>query len=194
MSLTYDEALKQLHAWTETPSLRTHARSVELVMRQAAYRYGAGAEDELQWGITGLLHDADYEKWPDEHPHRIIDWLKARGEETIAHAVAAHYTKWGVTCENALDKALLACDELAGFVVACCLVRPDGIHSLAPSSVKKKLKDRTFAAKVDRDEVKAGMERLGAEPDAHIQLVIDALKPHADELGLNGKRGAPPPV
>jgi len=192
MSITYNEALVQLHEWTETPSLRNHARSVELVMRQAAHRYGAGAADEPAWAIAGLLHDADYEKWPEEHPGRIVAWLKSRGEEAIAHAVAAHYTRWGVACETALDKALLACDELTGFVVACCLVRPEGIHSLTPASVKKKLKDRTFAAKVDRDEVKAGAERLGVEMDAHIQLVIDALRPHAVELGLNGRGPAPP--
>ena len=189
MGITYDEAAEKLREWTDSPALLNHARSVELVMRLAAHRYGGGEADEPRWAIAGLLHDADYDRWPDEHPRHIVAWLEERGEPEVAHAVAAHYTRWGVPAESMLDKALLACDELAGFVGACCLVRPDGIASLKPSSVKKKLKDRAFAAKVDREEVRAGVERLGVPLDEHIQLVIDALKPHADELGLSGTGG-----
>ncbi len=186
MSLTRDEAWAQLCEWTETDSLRGHARAVELVMRAAAQRYGAGAADEERWGIAGMLHDADYEKWPEEHPQRIVAWLAERGEDEVAHAVSAHYTKWGVSYDTTLDKALLACDELTGFIGACCLVRPGGVTTLAPKSVKKKLKDKHFAAKVERSEVTAGAELLGVDLTEHIQFVIDALKPHAAELGLGG--------
>ncbi len=185
MSLTYEEAEKQLHAWTANPALLKHARAVEAVMRQAAAKYGDAAEEET-WAITGLLHDADYERWPDEHPQRIVDWLRDRGEEEIAYAVSVHQTAWGLPPKTLMDKALLACDELAGFVIACCLVRPDGIASLKPKSVKKKLKDKKFAAKVDRDIIRQGIELLGGDSGEHIQFAIDALKPHAEELGITG--------
>ena len=172
--------------WTETDSLRKHARAVEIVMRAAAVRHG---EDPEVWGIAGMLHDADYEKWPDEHPHRIVAWLREQGEPAIAHAISAHYTKWGVPHDSALDRALLACDELTGFIGACCLVRPDGIASLTASSVKKKLKDRRFAASVEREEVYRGAEIFGVAVDEHIQFIIEALAPHASELGLAGRSG-----
>jgi predicted hydrolase (HD superfamily) len=186
MGVTYEEAVQTLHEWTASPSLLGHARAVEAVMRRAAHRYGNGAADEPSWALAGLLHDADYQRWPEEHPGRIVAWLRERGEDQVAHAVAAHVARTGVPCATALDRALLACDELAGFVVACCLVRPDGIRSLTPASVKKKLKDRSFAAKVDREEIRTAVERLGVDLDEHIRLVIDALAPHADELGLAG--------
>ena len=133
-----------------------------------------------------MLHDADYEKWPEEHPHRIVAWLRERDEDAVAHAVSAHYTKWDVPYETALDKALLACDELTGFIGACCLVRPEGVRTLTPKSVKKKLKDKHFAAKVDRAEVTAGAELLEVDLGEHITFLIDALQPHAAELGLEG--------
>ena len=186
MVLTREEAWQLLMEWTPSDALRKHARSIEIAMRAAAYRYGNGATDEETWGVTGLLHDADYDQWPEEHPRRIIAWLRERGEEAMAHAVSAHHTAWGATYDTALDKALLACDELTGFLGACCLVRPGGIHTLSPKSVKKKLKDKSFAAKVDRGEVNAGVELLQVDLGEHIQFLIDALKPHADELGLNG--------
>jgi len=189
--LSRDDAWAHLCAWTETDALRKHARAVEVVMRAAAHRYGAGASDEERFGIAGMLHDADYEAWPEEHPNRIVAWLRERGEESIAHAVSAHYTKWNVPYESALDKALLACDELTGFVGACCFVRPDGIASLEPKSVIKKLKDKSFAAKVERAEVTAGAEMLGVELSDHVAFVIGALKPHAAELGLQGRAAAP---
>jgi predicted hydrolase (HD superfamily) len=186
MSLTRDEAWRQLCEWTETDALRKHARAVELVMRAAAARYGTPDADAERWAIAGMLHDADYEKWPEEHPRRIVAWLRQRGEEDIAHAVSAHYTRWDVPYETQLDKALLACDELTGFIGACCLVRPGGITTLEPKSVKKKLKDKSFAAKVERTEVAAGIELLVVDPTEHVQFVIDALRPHAAELGLEG--------
>ena len=155
-------------------------------MRAAAVKYGEHADPEI-WGITGLLHDADYDQWPKEHPQRIVDWLKERGEEEIAYAVAFHQTRWNLPAKSILDKALLACDELAGFVVACCLVRPEGIASLEPRSVKKKLKDKAFAAKVDREIIRTSVAWLGVDFDQHLQFVIEALKPHAAELGIAGK-------
>ena len=108
MALTRDEAWSHLCSWTETDSLRKHARAVELVMRQAAHRYGSGHDDEERWGIAGMLHDADYEKWPEDHPNRIVAWLRDRDEEEIAYAISAHYTQWNVPHKSALDKALLA--------------------------------------------------------------------------------------
>lgn len=191
MALDRARAWEKLCEWTATESLRNHARAVELVMRSAARRYGAGAADEERWGLAGLLHDADYERWPEEHPRHVVEWLRALGEEEIAHAISAHYTRWGVPHRSALDRALLACDELTGFVVACGLVRPDGIASLEPGSVRKKLKQRSFAATVDRDEVSAGLELLGVDLEPHVELILSALRPHAAELGLLGRT---PPV
>lgn len=191
MALDRETAWTKLCEWTKTDALRKHARAVELVMRAAAHRYGSGAVDEERFGIAGILHDADYEAWPQEHPKRIVAWLREQGEEGIAHAVSAHYTKWSVPYETALDKTLLACDELTGFVGACCFVRPDGISSLEPKSVIKKLKDKSFAAKVERSEVTAGAEMLGVELADHVAFVIGALEPHAAELGLQGRQAAP---
>ena len=187
MPLDRETAWAHLCAWTEGDSLRRHARAVELVMRAAAARYGAAGEDPEQWGIAGILHDADYEKWPDEHPHRIVGWLRERDEAPLAHAISAHYTKWDVPYDTALDRALLACDEPTGFVMACCLVRDDGIATLEPSSVLKRLKDKRFAASVERSEVLAGAALIGVDLDVHIQFIIEALRPHADELGLAGQ-------
>jgi len=187
MPLSRDEAWTQLCEWTKTDALRRHARAVELVMRAAAAKYGAGAADVESFGIAGMLHDADYEAWPEEHPGRIVAWLRERGEERIAHAISAHYTKWGVPYETALDKALLACDELTGFVGACCHVREGGIATLETKSVTKKLKDKGFAAKVERGEVTAGAELLDVDLAEHIAFVIAALRPHAAELGLAGR-------
>ena len=187
MQLTRDEAWQHLCTWTATDALRKHARAVEVVMRAAAHRYGAGASDEERFGIAGMLNDADYEAWPEEHPDRIVAWLREQGEESIAHAVSAHYTKWNVPYESKLDKALLACDELTGFIGACCHVRAGGIATLEAKSVTKKLKDKHFAAKVERSEVSAGAELLGVELAAHVDFIIQALRPHATELGLCGR-------
>jgi len=186
VSLTREQAVEQLHAWTETDSLRKHARAVEIAMREAAGRYGGEDADAERWAIAGLVHDADYEQWPEEHPQRIVDWLREQGEEEIAYAVSFHQTKWGLEPKTQMDRALLACDELAGLIIACCLVRPDGVTSLAPKSVKKKIKDKAFAAKVDRDVIRNGVELLGVELGEHVQFMIDALRPHAEELGIEG--------
>ena len=182
--LTRVEAWTHLCEWTKTESLRKHARAVEIVMRRAAHVYGSGTADEDAWGIAGMLHDADYEQWPDEHPNRIVAWLRDRGEERLAYAISAHYTKWEVPHLTPLDKALLACDELTGFIIACCLVRPDGVTTLAPKSVMKRLKDKAFAAKVERHEITTGAALLGVELSDHIDMGISALKPFAEELGI----------
>ncbi|MFV1959492.1 MAG: metal-dependent phosphohydrolase [Planctomycetota bacterium] len=187
--MTRDEAWNQLCRWTKGEALRRHARAVEIAMRAAAHRYGRGDEDSEPWAVAGLLHDADYEAWPEDHPRRIVAWLEAQGEAGIAHAVSAHYSAWGVPWESALDRALIACDELTGFIGACCLVRPEGVATLKAKSVKKKLKDKRFAAKVDRGEVHKGIELLGVDLGEHIDFLIGALRPHAAELGLEG-RGA----
>jgi predicted hydrolase (HD superfamily) len=188
-ALNRESAWQHLCEWTQTDSLRRHARAVEIAMRAAAERYGDGADVE-QWGMTGMLHDADYEAWPEDHPNRIVAWLEECGEKDMAYAISAHYTKWGKDYNNQLDKALLACDELTGLIMAYCLLRPGGIDGLKPKSVKKKLKDKRFAAGVDRSEVQAGVDLLGVEIGEHIQFLIDALCPHAEELGLQGTSAA----
>ncbi|MDA1259222.1 MAG: metal-dependent phosphohydrolase [Planctomycetota bacterium] len=185
-----DEAWALLCAWTETESLRRHARAVEIAMRAAAERYGPGPEAVELWGMAGMLHDADYEKWPEEHPARIVQWLEERGEPEMAYAISAHYTQWGREYRTALDKALLACDELTGFIMACSYLRPEGITTLEPKSVRKKLKDKAFAAGVDRFEVSEGARLLGVEIDEHVAFLIGALRPYAEELGLLGKNAA----
>ena len=187
MTMTRDEGWTQLCEWTKGDPLRYHARAVEVVMRAAALRYGSGPASEDAWGLAGLLHDADYEAWPEEHPQRIVAWLRERSEPELAHAISAHYTKWGVPYESRLDRALVACDELTGFIVACSLVRPEGITTLTPKSVLKKLKDKQFAKGVERTEVQAGVELLEVELRDHIQFLIDALKPHAETLGITAR-------
>lgn len=179
--MTRDEARALLASMTQSASLLRHMRTVELVMEAYALQLGEPAD---RWAIAGLLHDADYEAHPDQHPNVIVGKLKAASEEEIAHAVSAHYTKWGVPCETRLDKALLACDELTGFIVACAQVRPEGIASLETKSVIKKLKDKGFAAKVDRDEVYQGVALFGVDLATHIGFIIGVLKQNKDELGI----------
>lgn len=186
MSLTRAVAWSQLCDWTPSESLRKHALAVEAVMRAAASRYGAGSGDERDFALAGLLHDADYERWPERHPAVVVEWLRSIGEQAIAHAISAHYTKWGVAYGSALDKALLACDELTGFVCACCYVRPLGVRDLEPKSVLKRLKERSFAAKVERGEIQAGCAELGVPMEEHVRFVIEALRPHGETLAILG--------
>jgi len=175
------EALDLLKSLTKSESLLRHMRTVELVMEAYAKKLG---EDSNKWAVTGLLHDADYEAFPDKHPNVIVEKLNELGEAEIAHAISAHYTRWNVSYDTLLDKALLACDELTGFIVACCQVRPDGITSLEPKSVIKKLKDKGFAAKVDRYEVSKGAELFGVEMTTHIAFIIDTLRENREELAI----------
>jgi predicted hydrolase (HD superfamily) len=175
------EAHELLKSLTKSESLLRHMRTVELVMEAYAIKLG---EDSNRWAVAGLLHDADYEAFPEKHPNVIVEKLNSLGETEIAHAISAHYTQWNVPYHTQLDKALLACDELTGFVVACCQVRPDGIASLEPKSVMKKLKDKGFAAKVDRYEVNKGAELFGVEMPEHIAFIIDTLRKNREELGI----------
>ena len=179
--ISISQARQILASLTKSASLLRHMRTVELVMEAYAEKFG---ENNEEWAVTGLLHDADYEAYPEKHPAVIVEQLKNSGEEKIAHAISAHYTQWNVPYTNNLDKALLACDELTGFIVACCQVRPDGITSLEPKSVIKKLKDKSFAAKVEREEVYKGTELLGVELQEHIAFIIEVLKKNREELGI----------
>jgi len=181
--MTRPEAEAILREWTKGAALLRHARSVELVMRALARKYGG---DEEQWGLAGLLHDADYEAFPDEHPARIVARLEASGEPELAHAVRAHSTRWGVEPRTPMARALLAADELTGFVTAACLVRPTGLTGMKPRSVLKKLKDKAFARKVDRAEIRRGAEAFGIELTELIAIVIETLSTHREELELPG--------
>jgi putative nucleotidyltransferase with HDIG domain len=178
-------ALALLHEWVENEGLRTHMLAVEAAVRHYARQKGA---DEDVWGLAGLLHDLDWERHPEEHPLRAVESLRAAGyPEEVLHAILAHRSELtGVQPESELDRVLVACDELSGLVVACCLVRPNGIDDLAPKSVRKKLKDRAFAAGVDRDEVRRGVELLGLDLDVHVQNVIDGLRARGAELRIRG--------
>jgi predicted hydrolase (HD superfamily) len=170
-----------LSSLTSNQSLLRHMRTIELVMEAYAVKYG---EDPDEWAVAGLLHDADYERYPDQHPNVIVEKLRSIGEEKLAHAISAHYTKWNVPYDTLLSKALLACDELTGFIVACAQVRPGGIATLETKSVIKKLKDKGFAAKVERDEVYKGAELLGVDLNEHIAFIVATLQKHRDELAI----------
>jgi predicted hydrolase (HD superfamily) len=186
---TREESLRLLEEWVNNEGLRNHMKSVESAVRWYARRRGA---DEEEWGQAGLLHDLDWEKHPEEHPLRAVDELRARGySDDVLHAILAHRSDHtGVEPTTELDRVLVACDELTGLITAAALVRPTGIDDLEPRSVKKKMKDKAFAAGVDREEVRRGAELLGVDLDVHIANVIAAMREVADELGL---RRAPSP-
>ncbi|MCL1892926.1 MAG: hypothetical protein FWG02_01650 [Holophagaceae bacterium] len=183
--ISRDVAWGLVQEWTESDRLRIHALAVEAVMRDFAIQYEQ--EDEI-FGITGLLHDADYDRWPNEHPTRIISWLNERGEIEIARAVQAHYPGFNELRDTILAKALVASDEISGFVIACALVRPERTVGLLPKSVNKKLKSPAFAAGVDRNEVAEGFrlitETVGGTADEHLQRIINTIHNHRNELGL----------
>jgi predicted hydrolase (HD superfamily) len=185
---TRDEALALMESWVDNEGLRNHMKSVEAAMRFYARRHDG---DEERWALAGLLHDMDWEKHPDQHPLKAVDELRARDyPEDVVHAILAHRSAFtNVQPESPMDRALVACDEITGLITATALVRPTGIDDLKPKSVKKKMKDRAFAAGVDREEVHHGAELLGVDLTEHIQNVIDAMRDIADELGLS--RSAP---
>ncbi|MFO7172146.1 MAG: HDIG domain-containing protein [Bacillota bacterium] len=186
---TREEALALLKEYTQDPRLLKHMLAVEACMRAYARKFG---EDEDLWGLTGLLHDMDYEKWPspETHPLKAAEILRSRGyPEEMIYAILSHanYLQHIAPRKSLLDRALFACDELSNFVIAVALVRPSkSIHEVDVAAVKKKLKDKRFAAGVSREDVYAGAEALGIPLDEHIAFVIEALKPVAEELGIAG--------
>jgi putative nucleotidyltransferase with HDIG domain len=186
------DAWKLLCEYTQSESLRKHALAVEACLRAYARKYGA---DEGLWGLTGLLHDFDYERWPNdehhpekEHPFEGSKILRQHGyPEDMIHAILGHANYSGVQRTSALDHALFACDELSGFLTACALVKPSkSIHEVEAASVKKKLKDKAFARGVSRDDVYKGAEELGVPLDEHINFCIAAMREVAGALGLSG--------
>src|SRR5207302_989448 len=183
---TRDRAWETLTRYTQSEALRRHALAVEASVRAYARLLG---EDEERWAVVALLHDFDYEIHPtlDEHPQDGAPILREEGwPEDVVEAVLSHAEHLAMPRDTPLKKTLFACDELSGFVTACCYVRPDGIATLEPRSVKKKLKQPSFAAGVHRDEVYAGAELLGLDLDQHIANVIEAMRGAAGELGLEG--------
>ena len=181
------EALKLLKEYTKSDSLLRHAYAVEQAMRRYAQKFN---EDEDKWGVTGLLHDFDYEKYPtaEKHPFMGNKILKEHGyEDDILNAIMGHAEYTGVPRNSLIAKTLFACDELAGFIFAVTYVRPSkSINDVKVKSVTKKLKDKGFAAKVSREDINKGIEELGVDRIEHIQFVINALKEKAFEIGLAG--------
>jgi putative nucleotidyltransferase with HDIG domain len=181
---TRERAWETLTRYTKSDALLRHALAVEAAVHAYALRFG---EDEQLWRATALLHDFDYEIHPtlERHPQEGAPILREEGyPEELIQAVLSHASHLGLPRDTPLKKTLFACDELAGFVHACGLVRPDGIETLEPRSVRKKLKQPSFAAGVNRDDVYRGAEELGVELDEHIAFVVDAMRPIAPELGL----------
>ena len=189
--LSRDQAWDLFCSWTQSESLRRHVLAVEAAMRAYARKFG---EDEEVWGLVGMLHDLDYERFPDletGHPREALAELERRdADPAIVRAIASHADFLGVPRESPLEKTLYAVDELSGFVLACAYVRPEGLHGMTPKSVKKKLKQPSFAAAVNRDEVRHGAEELGVDFDEHVRFVIAALEQRADELGVRGSAAA----
>lgn len=182
-----DEAWQLVCEYTQSDSLRKHMLAVEVALRAYADKEG---EDEEKWGIVGLLHDFDYERWPNppDHPLKGSEILTARGyPDDVIYAIKSH-ADYLTDCPRVsrLDKTLYACDELAGFCTAVALMRPDGIHGMQAKSVRKKMKQKSFAANVSREDIVRGAEDLGVDLNEHIQFVIDAMLTIAELLGLTG--------
>ena len=181
------EAIKLLHEYTKTDSLRRHALGVEQAMRKMANKYDG---DPDEWGLTGLMHDFDYEMYPtiEDHPYRGNEILVEKGyPESITNAIMGHATYTGVPRDTEMAKSLFSVDELTGFIFAVTYVRPSkSILEVKPKSVKKKLKQKSFAASVIREDIFQSIEELGVDLTEHIQFVIDALSEKAEELGLKG--------
>jgi putative nucleotidyltransferase with HDIG domain len=186
-----EDAWELVCEWIESDSLRKHLLGVEAAMRAYARKW---EEDEELYAVTGLVHDLDYERYPDldtGHPRYAIKVLEERGyPQDVIDAVAGHADFMGVPRETRMAKTLYAVDELSGFVAACALVRPTGIEGMKPKSVKKKLKQPSFAAAVNREEVQRGIDELGVDTDEHVALIIEALVGCADELGLAPQEGS----
>ena len=187
MGLSRDSAWALVTEYTQSESLRKHMLGVEAAVRGYARQYG---EDEDDWGAVALLHDFDYERYPDQqnHPFRGVEILKAAGyPEWVTRAILSHADYSGVARESRLEKTLYACDEMSGFITAASLVRPSkSIMDLEPASVVKRMKDKAFARAVSRDDLRRGAEELGLPIDQHIANVIAFMRVRADELGLRG--------
>ena len=184
METTREQAWETLTKYTKSEPLRRHGLAVEAAVGAYARKFG---DDEELWRVTALLHDFDYEIHPtlDKHPQDGAPILREEGyPEGVIQGVLSHAEHLGLPRDTPLKKTLFACDELSGFIHACGLVRPDGIETLEPKSVRKKLKQPSFASGVNRDDVYKGAELLGVELDEHIAFVIEALRPIARELGL----------
>jgi predicted hydrolase (HD superfamily) len=182
--MTYQNALDLMHEYTKNEALRKHMYAVEAAMRAYAKKLG---EDEEKWAIVGVLHDFDYEMYPNppEHPQKGSEILKEKGySDDVRTAILGHASFTNVPRETQMAKVLYACDELCGFVSACSVVRPNKIADLEVSSVKKKLKDKAFARNVSREDIQQGIQELGIPLDEHIQFVINAMKVDATRLGL----------
>jgi len=182
-----EAAWSLLTEYTAKPGLLCHAQAVEAAMRAYARRMGG---DEHAWGLLGLLHDFDYERWPgaEDHPFRGSEVLERRGyPEWFRRAILSHASYSGVPRVSDAEKALFACDELCGFLTACALVTPDrSLHAVRVPSVRKKMKSKAFAASVSRDDITGGAAELGVELDEHIEFVLEAMRSVADRLGLAG--------
>ena len=183
--MTRDEAWSLLCEYTQSENLRRHALAVEACMRYYARLFG---EDEELWGVVGLLHDFDYERYPslEEHPFRGMEILRARGApEVIIRAVGAHANHTGIPRESLLERAIFACDEISGFVIAVALVKGRTLSAVSPESVRKRMKEKGFARGVNRDDLLQGAQELGIPFDEHVEHVVRALQGIADQLGLN---------
>jgi predicted hydrolase (HD superfamily) len=197
--ITKEEAWSLLTEFTQSESLRKHALAVEACMRACSQKFGDGSPAvENLWGVVGLIHDFDYERWPslDDHPYKGNAILKERGwPDVITRAIMSHAEYTGVTRDTPLEKSLFACDELAGFITAVALIKPGkSLAEVEVKSVRKRMKDKAFARKVNRDDIIEGAAELGVDLDEHIGFCIDALKPIAKELGLDGSAVKAGPV
>jgi len=199
-TLTRNDAWEILTAFTQSESLRKHALAVEACMRACSRKFGDGSgksessdlglSEEDLWGIVGLVHDFDYEKYPslEDHPYKGNEILKERGwPDMIRRAIMSHAEYTGVTRDTPMEKALFACDELAGFITAVTLIKPGkSLAEVDAKSVRKRMKDKAFARKVNRDDIVNGATALGVDLDEHIAFCIEAMKGVATELGLDG--------
>ena len=196
MTIDRESAWCLLTEFTQSESLRKHALSVEACMRAYARKFAAGStEEEELWGVVGLLHDFDYEKYPslNDHPYKGNEILKERGySDEIRRAIMSHAEYTGVTRDTPMEKALFACDELAGFITAVALIKPSkSLAEVDVKSVRKRMKDKAFARKVNREDIIQGAANLGVDLDEHIGFCIEAMKPIAKELGLDGSAAKP---
>ena len=190
MTIDRETAWGLLTEFTQSESLRKHALSVEACMRAYARKLAPGSLEEELWGNVGLLHDFDYDKYPslDDHPYKGNEILKERGyPEEIRKAIMSHAEYTGVTRDTPMEKALFACDELAGFITAVAMIKPGkSLAEVDAKSVRKRMKDKAFARKVNRDDIVNGAAELGVDLEEHITFCIEALRPIADKLGLDG--------